>query len=314
MDLDLGMNMGGERLPRVGARPSSRPRNPKDRHARGRGIVGIPGSSEGSWIAPGSIPGSVPRDRRVVGRGTARPIPGQSAARAKPINRNAKRLLVYVLDVAATQSHNQVVIDLARRQRKPTGEWGPLRPWWYAPRRRHVKYDPEDRLLLALLDEAHHGTSSHGAYAGGSTGNGTATSTSTPEAWDERPATCVESAGSCSGRTRQGSWSVLPRPAACGSGGPRAKMIRRRCAGTTVSPGGSRWISATEAGGKRWAWRGALRRGDHRMDLSEPLVLLPGLLSWALAAPPGSTTWGSCHGFSGSATRRRSPSSSLSKT
>ncbi len=33
-----------------------------------------------------------------------------------------------------------------------------------------------------------------------------------------------------------------------------------------------------ELGGKRWAWRGSLRRGDHRMDLSEPLVLLPGLL------------------------------------
>ncbi len=33
-----------------------------------------------------------------------------------------------------------------------------------------------------------------------------------------------------------------------------------------------------ELGGKRWAWRGSLRRGDSRMDLSEPLVLLPGLL------------------------------------
>jgi len=177
MDLDLGMNMGGERLPRVDARPS-RARNSKDRPARSRGIIGIPGGSEGSWVAPGSAPGSVPRDRRVVGRGRARPIPGQAAARAKPINRNAKRLLVYVLDVAATQSHNQVVIDLARRQRKPTGEWGPLRPWWYAPRAAHVKYDPEDRLLLALLDEAHHGISSHGAYTGGSAGNGTAPSTS----------------------------------------------------------------------------------------------------------------------------------------
>src|SRR5208282_1692275 len=169
MDLDLRMNMGGECLPRVGARPS-RSRNSKDRPAHSRGIIGIPGGSEGSWVAPGSVP----RDRQVVGRGRARPIPGQAAARAKPINRNAKRLLVYVLDVAATQSHNQVVIDLARRQRKPTGEWGPLRPWWYAPRAAHVKYDPEDRLLLALLDEAHHGTSSHGAYTGGSAGNGTA--------------------------------------------------------------------------------------------------------------------------------------------
>ena len=34
----------------------------------------------------------------------------------------------------------------------------------------------------------------------------------------------------------------------------------------------------SESGGKRWAWRGSLRRGEHRMDLSEPLVLLPGFL------------------------------------
>jgi superfamily II DNA or RNA helicase len=34
----------------------------------------------------------------------------------------------------------------------------------------------------------------------------------------------------------------------------------------------------TEAGGKRWAWRGSLRRGENRMDLAEPLILLPGLL------------------------------------
>src|SRR5439155_27332526 len=33
-----------------------------------------------------------------------------------------------------------------------------------------------------------------------------------------------------------------------------------------------------EAGGKRWAWRGSLRRSESRMDLSEPLILLPGLL------------------------------------
>ena len=72
----------------------------------------------------------------------------------KAVNRNAKRLLVYVLDVAATLAQNQVVIDLARRQRKTTGEWGPLRPWYYAPHAAHVKYDPEDRLILALLDEA----------------------------------------------------------------------------------------------------------------------------------------------------------------
>ena len=76
------------------------------------------------------------------------------APRAKPVNRGTKRLLVYVLDVPATLSQNQVVIDLARRQRRPTGDWGPLKPWWHAPGSPHAKYDPEDRDLLSLLEEA----------------------------------------------------------------------------------------------------------------------------------------------------------------
>ena len=33
-----------------------------------------------------------------------------------------------------------------------------------------------------------------------------------------------------------------------------------------------------ELGGKRWTWRGSLRRADNRMDLSEPLILVSGLL------------------------------------
>ena len=181
VDADLGMNMGGERLPRSNARLHGRAPPRIVQCGRAEQVVRRVLLKEG-WVGSGVTPGSVPRDRRPGSRSAARSVLGP-AARAKPINRNAKRLLVYVLDVAATQSHNQVVVDLARRQRKPTGEWGPLRPWWYAPRAAHVKYDPEDRLLLALLDEAHHGTSSHSSQANSSAGNGVATSsaaTTTP--------------------------------------------------------------------------------------------------------------------------------------
>ena len=82
--------------------------------------------------------GPSPRDRRAklksagpgAGLGAGRVPASAGAGRAaKAVNRNGKRLLVYVLDVAATLAQNQVVIDLARRQRKTTGEWGPLRPW-----------------------------------------------------------------------------------------------------------------------------------------------------------------------------------------
>ena len=74
------------------------------------------------------------------------------------------------------------MIDLARRQRKPTGEWGPLRPWWYAPRAAHVKYDPEDRLLLALLDEAHHGVATPVAAEGEAAAGTAAGAAATPAA------------------------------------------------------------------------------------------------------------------------------------
>ncbi len=275
-DVNQGMNMGGERLPRSSARPA-RQRTTKDRPMRTRGAGSAPGGSDGGWAGSGVTPGSIPRDRRMGSRGTVRSVSGP-AARAKPINRNAKRLLVYVLDVAATQSHNQVVVDLARRQRKPTGEWGPLRPWWYAPRAAHVKYDPEDRLLLALLDEAHHGTSSHGGQANSSSGNGAAPSsaaTTTP----------VRAASDLRGIRRfvlrKDQAGLVERLAKTG------RLRLRRTEGEDDPPtmrwdDGQPWRFCldvrTEAGGKRWSWRGGLRRGENRMDLAEPLVLLPGLL------------------------------------
>ena len=76
-----------------------------------------------------------------------------------------KRLLVYVLDVPATLSQNQVVIDLARRQRRPSGDWGPLKPWWHSPGSAQAKYDLDDRELLNMLDEAQTPSASAAAAA-----------------------------------------------------------------------------------------------------------------------------------------------------
>ena len=170
-----------------------------------------------------------------------------------------------MLDVAATLAQNQVVIDLARRQRKTTGEWGPLRPWYYAPHAAHVKYDPEDRLILALLDEAQ-GTTAHagaiprrprvlGSASGPGVTNGAGTSGGLGGRWGRmasarrRPAPppsgrCVACAGSCSARTRRPWSSGWREPAGFGCAAPRARKIRQRCAGTTASPGGFRWTSA----------------------------------------------------------------------
>ena len=222
---------------------------------------------------------------------------GPGAARTKAVNRNAKRLLVYVLDVAATLAQNQVVIDLARRQRKTTGEWGPLRPWYYAPHAAHVKYDPEDRLILALLDEAQGTIGSWGVFH------------PRPRVLDRRLGP-----GRLMGRVQQrarGQEGPIARrqrrerPPSDALRGMRRFVLRkdqaalverlartgrlrlRRTEGEEDPPtvrwdDGQPWRFSldvrAELGGKRWAWRGSLRRGEHRMDLSEPLVLLPGLL------------------------------------
>ena len=218
------------------------------------------------------------------------------AARTKAVNRNAKRLLVYVLDVAATLAQNQVVIDLARRQRKTTGEWGPLRPWYYAPHAAHVKYDPEDRLILALLDEAQ-GTTAHGVYSTPASSTGS-TSGAWIDQWSRYSSRLAArgthgsaaSARAAAERALRGMRRFVLRKdqAALVERLARTGRLRLRRTDGEEDPPTVRWDDGqpwrfsldvrAELGGKRWAWRGSLRRGEHRMDLSEPLVLLPGLL------------------------------------
>jgi superfamily II DNA or RNA helicase len=224
--------------------------------------------------------------------------PGAGPTRTKAINRNAKRLLAYVLDVSATLAQNQVVIDLARRQRKTTGEWGPLRPWYYAPHATHVKYDPEDRLILALLDESQ-GISSQGGPASPTSAGGLEVSpglTSGPRVPNgvdhiPRPVGSYNAgARAVTERALRGMRRFILRKdqAALVERLARTNRLRLRRTEGEEDPPTVRWDDGQpwrfslevrpELGGKRWTWRGSLRRGENRMDLSEPLILLSGLL------------------------------------
>jgi superfamily II DNA or RNA helicase len=289
-----GLDLIGSGPPRLSG-PGARTRGAKPR-GKDRGIRDEPTGDLGSW----GHRGSVPRDRRAGARSkTKATVPGAGtgtgagagAGRVKAVNRNGKRLLVYVLDVAATLAQNQVVIDLARRQRKTTGEWGPLRPWYYAPRAAHVKYDPEDRLILALLDEAQGITPQAGYSASGDpleTSNGAGLGLGAGSR--AMSAFNSSSARAAAERALRGTRRFVLRKdqAALVERLARTGRLRlRRTEGEDEPPtvrwdDGQPWRFALEVrpelGGKRWAWRGLLRRGDHRMDLSEPLVLLPGLL------------------------------------
>ena len=295
-ELNLGLEMMGLMPPRpVGPSVRGGKTKPKDHQT-----VGDHTNEQGSW----GQRSRASRDHLDSGSRSKIKDSGLGAntdpAKTRAINRNSKRLLVYVLDVSATAAQNQVVIDLARRQRKTTGEWGPLRPWYYAPHAAHVKYDPEDRLLLALLDEAQCGASQGGYVASPSpeTGAGVMQRLATSAMGANNGAGAVlRSLSSNNGGSRSGTERVVrgmrrfvlrKDQAALVERLARTNRLRLRRTEGEDDPPTVRWDDGQpwrfsleirpELGGKRWTWRGSLRRGDNRMDLSEPLILLSGLL------------------------------------
>jgi len=245
--------------PGPGAGPGPQGRSRKDRQARGGG----PGQAQ-PWNG---------------GRDLARDK-ADGKPRAKAVNRGAKRLLVYVLDVPATLAQNQIVIDLARRQRRPGGDWGPLKPWWHSPGSTQAKYDPEDRELLALLEEAQT-PSAASAAAAASSPLAAATALLNGTIPPPGPAVAVGTRRYVLRHERTGLVEKLAR----------SNRLRLKRTDGEDDPPTMRWDDGPawrfaldvrpELGGKRWAWRGALRRGEpkpDRMDLAEPLVIVPGLL------------------------------------
>ncbi len=233
--------------------------------------VGPGGPGSGPPGLPQAPRSGRPRKDRQTRRGAAAPWGGGGkerelggVPRAKAVNRNSKRLLVYILDVPSTLNQNQVVIDLARRQRRPGGDWGPLKTWWHAPASPQAKYDPEDQDILALLESAHAvAAPSNGAAASGGG---------------------VDTMGTRRFVLRQQQAALVERLA-------RTGRLRLRRTESEDDPPTMRWDDGppwrftleirSELGGKRWAWRGSLRRSDaraDRMDLAEPLVIVPGLL------------------------------------
>ena len=177
----------------------------------------------------------------------------------------AKRLLAYVLDIPATLAAGQVVIDLTRRARRPNGDWGPLKPWWHTPNLPVVRYDPEDRDLLAELVA---GQNLAATPAGKADGHG-------------------EAAGCRRFVLRGDSQAgVVERLAKSG-------RLRLRRTDGEEDPPTVKWDDLgtwrfgldvkSDPTGKRWSWRGILRRPDGRggtdkMDLAEPMAVLPALI------------------------------------
>jgi len=293
---DPGRGPGPGRFPQTGVGAGYGPGNPSSGYGpngsgygpNGSGTYGPNGRRPKDRPAPPSQARPAGQPWAGGGPAAAGPAAARDRARAraeakvpvKAVNRGVKRLLVYVLDVPATAAQNQVVIDLARRQRRPGGDWGPLKPWWHSPGSAQAKYDPDDRELLGLLEEAQ---TASAAAAAASSSSPLAAATALLNGTDPPPGP-ADSVGTRRYVLRAERAGLVERLARSG------RLRLRRTEGEDDPPGvrwddGPAWRFALEVraelGGKRWSWRGSLRRGEpkpDRMDLAEPLVLVPGLL------------------------------------
>ncbi|WP_161602395.1 DEAD/DEAH box helicase [Tautonia marina] len=258
-----------------------RPQHPKGPHRKsgqgplptgpGPGPSGGPGAK--GYVPRAGVPfakGGKPLPKAQQGPGGKGQVP---AAQNKP--KKTKRRLYYIVDVPATQAQGRLVIDLARRERKPDGTRGPLRPWWHTPATAASKVDVEDLQILELLQQAR----DLGASASAGSGSG---------------------AGS-SGGGASGSRGPAKLPGAIRrfvlAPGRQVEIIEKLCRTGRCrlrrtdgedDPPGLRWDDGPpwqfwldvkqDSAGKRWTWRGALHRKHGRIDLAEPLAILPGLL------------------------------------
>jgi hypothetical protein len=259
-------------------------RGPAPRPAHGPGPSNAPHLPYGPAQSRSGRPR--PKDRQASGRSPLRsqPHPGRDPAHAKQAARNTKGLLVYILDVPATLNQNQVVIDLARRQRRPGGDWGPLKPWWHAPAAFLARYDPEDRDLLALLERR--GEPPRPPAASSSSRPAPARRPRPPRRWSTSmrhvngsgwSATAASRwgrGGTCSGTTRR-------RRRAAGADRPAPAPPDRRRGGAARGPLGRRAGLAVRARHPPRARGQALGLArlapprEARMDLAEPLAWSP---------------------------------------
>ena len=227
---------------------------------QGRGPGPAPGYGANGYppaaARTGSTPGRVPPGR------TPKPY-----EKPKPEPKKAKPTLLYILDAPASLAENALVITLARRLPKKTAaeraakgkrkKWQGREPW---------QLEPEDRIMLALLDEGRADrdpTDPNDALKGAAAPGGPAI----PKRFTLRPevqANLLEKLAK-TGRCRLRRTEDEPNP-------PLLRWDDGRPWRFVID------VKVADPQARRWNWRGSLRRNDERMDLAEPLVLMPGLV------------------------------------
>ena len=62
-----------------------------------------------------------------------------------------EREILYQLDIAASREHGQIIVDVAQRQRRASGQWGKLKPLKLKPGKLDDVERAEDRDIIALM-------------------------------------------------------------------------------------------------------------------------------------------------------------------
>ena len=169
------------------------------------------------------------------------------------------RQIFYQIDIPASEEAGQLVIQTSHRQRRSNGDWGKLKPLKIRPGKLEEIEDDEDRRILAYLN-------------GG-----------TPD----RSATAAigESISAVSRYRIPPDLCELLLPAICATGRMRLDSDDERSAEPIAWDGGPAWelCLAVEEKSAQHSWQliGRLQRGDERLPIKEPSLILPGgLVLW----------------------------------
>jgi superfamily II DNA or RNA helicase len=175
--------------------------------------------------------------------------------------KTAERQLLFVVDVAASEQAKKLVIEVNFRERKKNNEWGKPKAQTLTPAQVALLPDAGDRQVFALLGGAERGDG-YGYYGGGYYGYGVPRYRLAGPLLD----------------------AVLPLLAASG----RVRLRRNPHPPVTIEdvapdldPPWTLTVGvARDKAGKKWVLEGTLRRGDRTMPVSEPTLVVPGLVFW----------------------------------
>lgn len=168
-----------------------------------------------------------------------------------------ERQVFYEIDAKASEEAGLIIIQTSQRQRRANGDWGKLKPLKLRPGKFDEIDDDEDRRILAHLVG---GTPDRSSFSGQVADNLAAFRYRVPH-----------------------DLCHLLLPAICATGRIRLLGDEERVTETLEWDDGEPWeLCLTvefQSEQDKWKLRGTLRRGDERMALREPVLVVPGGLA-----------------------------------